>query len=44
LYVPESLWGQVKESLVEKQKDLKLGSVSEYDTKKHFHCRNKQPL
>ena len=37
-------WLKVKESLVEKQKDLKLGSVSEYDTKKHFHCRNKQPL
>lgn len=27
-------WLKVKESLVEKQKDLKLGSVSEYDTKK----------
>ncbi|KAK2551206.1 Delta-1-pyrroline-5-carboxylate dehydrogenase [Acropora cervicornis] len=32
LYVPESLWGQVKESLVEKQKDLKLGSPEDYDT------------
>lgn len=32
LYVPESLWGQVKERLVEEQKRLKLGTPSDYDT------------
>jgi len=32
LYVPESLWPKVKEGLVETQKSLKMGSVSDHDS------------
>merc|ERR1712179_531718 len=32
MYVPESLWGEVKEGLVETQKSLKMGSVTEADS------------
>jgi 1-pyrroline-5-carboxylate dehydrogenase len=32
MYVPESLWPQVKEGLIEVQKSLKMGDVQEYDT------------
>jgi 1-pyrroline-5-carboxylate dehydrogenase len=32
MYVPESLWPQVKEGLVETQKSLKMGSVTEFDS------------
>lgn len=32
LYVPESLWGKVKEGLIEKQKEMKLGSPEDFDT------------
>jgi len=30
MYVPESLWPKIKESLVEKQKSLKMGDVEEF--------------
>jgi len=30
MYVPESLWPKIKESLVEKQKTLKMGDVEEF--------------
>lgn len=32
VYVPESLWPQIKEGLIETQKSLKVGSVTEFDT------------
>ncbi|CAL4125006.1 unnamed protein product [Meganyctiphanes norvegica] len=32
LYVPESLWPQIKEGLVSAQKNLKIGDVQEYDS------------
>jgi len=32
MYVPESLWGEVKEGLVETQKSLKMGPVTEADS------------
>jgi len=32
MYVPESLWPEVKEGLVETQKSLKMGSVTETDS------------
>jgi len=32
MYVPESLWPQVKEGLAEVQKTLKVGDVQEFDT------------
>ena len=32
IYVPESLWGEVKEGLVETQKSLKMGSATEADS------------
>jgi len=31
VYVPESLWPQIKESLIEKQKTLKMGDVENYE-------------
>jgi acyl-CoA reductase-like NAD-dependent aldehyde dehydrogenase len=48
MYVPESLWGQVKEGLVETLKTVKVGPVTEFDTfmsavidKKSFdRCKN----
>ena len=32
IYVPESLWGEVKEGLVETQKSLKMGPATEADS------------
>lgn len=32
MYVPESLWPKIKEGLVEKQKTLKMGPVTEFDS------------
>jgi len=32
MYVPESLWSQIKEGLLETHKTLKVGSVTEFDT------------
>lgn len=32
MYVPESLWGQIKEGLIESTKKLKVGDVTEFDT------------
>lgn len=32
MYVPESLWPQIKEGLLETQKTLKVGPVTEFDT------------
>lgn len=32
MYVPESKWGEIKEHLVQKHKELKLGSPEDYDT------------
>jgi len=32
MYVPESLWSEVKEGLLEVHKTLKVGSVSDFDT------------
>jgi 1-pyrroline-5-carboxylate dehydrogenase len=32
VYVPESLWGEIKEGLVETQKSLKIGSATDADT------------
>lgn len=32
VYVPESLWPQIKEGLIETQKSLKVGSVTEFDS------------
>jgi len=32
IYVPESLWGQVKEGLIETQKTLKMGSATDADS------------
>ena len=32
VYVPESLWGEIKEGLVETQKSLKMGSATDADT------------
>jgi len=32
MYVPESLWGEVKEGLVETQRSLKMGPVTETDS------------
>ncbi|KAL9971143.1 hypothetical protein ACROYT_G023632 [Oculina patagonica] len=32
MYVPESKWGQIKEGLIQKHKELKLGSPEDYDT------------
>jgi len=32
MYVPESLWSEVKEGLIEKQKSIKMGSATEPDS------------